>query len=191
MEDKATLKDLDQFIEQLNECKQLTETQVKTLCDKVKWIFHAPKNIHKLKLFEKSLNPVYDAHTNTQYTHRQPLRSSSLADDIFFCFFWPFQYIFKNNIPATIQQYYIVLSGRWSRNEMWRRRKNAVACLVLNFRHWYIYIAHIYKYNYTHMHIEVEVVWTIFQVCTRSMKNVHGQNEENAVLLIFWLFFFF
>lgn len=35
MEDKATLKDLDQFIEQLNECKQLTETQVKTLCDKV------------------------------------------------------------------------------------------------------------------------------------------------------------
>lgn len=35
MEDKATLKDLDQWIEQLNECKQLTETQVKTLCDKV------------------------------------------------------------------------------------------------------------------------------------------------------------
>lgn len=35
MEDKTTLKDLDQFIEQLNECKQLTETQVKTLCDKV------------------------------------------------------------------------------------------------------------------------------------------------------------
>lgn len=35
MEDKAALKDLDQFIEQLNECKQLTETQVKTLCDKV------------------------------------------------------------------------------------------------------------------------------------------------------------
>lgn len=39
MEDKATLKDLDQFIEQLNECKQLTEAQVKTLCDKVKWIY--------------------------------------------------------------------------------------------------------------------------------------------------------
>lgn len=35
MEDKATLKDLDQWIEQLNECKQLTEIQVKTLCDKV------------------------------------------------------------------------------------------------------------------------------------------------------------
>lgn len=37
MEDKATLKDLDQWIEQLNECKQLTETQVKTLCDKVSY----------------------------------------------------------------------------------------------------------------------------------------------------------
>lgn len=35
MEDKATTKDLDQWIEQLNECNQLTETQVRTLCDKV------------------------------------------------------------------------------------------------------------------------------------------------------------
>lgn len=39
MEDKTTLKDLDQWIEQLNECKQLTETQVKTLCDKVRMLF--------------------------------------------------------------------------------------------------------------------------------------------------------
>lgn len=35
MEDKSSLKELDQWIEQLNECKQLTESQVKTLCDKV------------------------------------------------------------------------------------------------------------------------------------------------------------
>nr|CAD7399020.1 unnamed protein product [Timema cristinae] len=37
MEEKASLKELDQWIEQLNECKQLTESQVKTLCDKVNW----------------------------------------------------------------------------------------------------------------------------------------------------------
>lgn len=36
MEDKTTLKDLDQWIEQLNECKQLTESQVKSLCEKVR-----------------------------------------------------------------------------------------------------------------------------------------------------------
>lgn len=35
MDDKASCKELDQWIEQLNECKQLTENQVKTLCDKV------------------------------------------------------------------------------------------------------------------------------------------------------------
>lgn len=35
MEDKPGMKDLDQWIEQLNECKQLTENQVKSLCDKV------------------------------------------------------------------------------------------------------------------------------------------------------------
>lgn len=41
MEDKTTLKDLDQWIEQLNECKQLTESQVKSLCEKVR------KNLHQ------------------------------------------------------------------------------------------------------------------------------------------------
>jgi hypothetical protein len=43
MEEKASLKELDQWIEQLNECKQLTESQVKTLCDKVSGM----KNIYK------------------------------------------------------------------------------------------------------------------------------------------------
>lgn len=33
---KSITKDLDQWIEQLNECKQLSENQVKTLTDKVK-----------------------------------------------------------------------------------------------------------------------------------------------------------
>jgi hypothetical protein len=35
MEDKLYFKELDQMIEHLKECKQLTEGQVKTLCDKV------------------------------------------------------------------------------------------------------------------------------------------------------------
>lgn len=39
MEDKTTLKDLDSWIEQLNECKQLTESQVKILCEKVRVTF--------------------------------------------------------------------------------------------------------------------------------------------------------
>ena len=33
--DKAMIKDVDQWIEQLYECKQLTENQVKILCEKV------------------------------------------------------------------------------------------------------------------------------------------------------------
>lgn len=35
MDDKAFTKEIDQWIEQLNECKQLSEGQVKTLCEKV------------------------------------------------------------------------------------------------------------------------------------------------------------
>lgn len=53
MEDKATTKDLDQWIEQLNECNQLTEAQVRTLCEKV-----SQKKIHlsERSLFGKSVN---------------------------------------------------------------------------------------------------------------------------------------
>lgn len=36
IEDRAAAKELDQWIEQLNDCKQLSENQVKTLCEKVK-----------------------------------------------------------------------------------------------------------------------------------------------------------
>lgn len=35
MDDKTFTKELDQWVEQLNECKQLNENQVRTLCEKV------------------------------------------------------------------------------------------------------------------------------------------------------------
>lgn len=38
-EDKATAKELDQWIERLLECNQLGENQIKTLCEKVFFIF--------------------------------------------------------------------------------------------------------------------------------------------------------
>lgn len=57
MEDKATLKDLDQFIEQLNECKQLTETQVKTLCDKVMWRILS-RNIQPFQIYRFEFLPI-------------------------------------------------------------------------------------------------------------------------------------
>lgn len=37
LEDRSAAKELDQWIEQLNDCKQLSENQVKTLCEKVKF----------------------------------------------------------------------------------------------------------------------------------------------------------
>lgn len=35
-DEKQIIKELDGWIEQLNECKQLTENQVKQLCEKVR-----------------------------------------------------------------------------------------------------------------------------------------------------------
>lgn len=49
MEEKASLKELDHWIEQLNECKQLTESQVKTLCDMAKEILAKESNVQEVK----------------------------------------------------------------------------------------------------------------------------------------------
>lgn len=46
VEDRAAAKELDQWIEQLHECKQLTETQVKTLCEKVILLFKCFLKFH-------------------------------------------------------------------------------------------------------------------------------------------------
>jgi len=45
VEDRSTCKELDQWIEQLMECKQLTENQVKTLCEKVSLKFCDHNNV--------------------------------------------------------------------------------------------------------------------------------------------------
>jgi len=45
MDDKVNVKELDQWVEQLNECKQLSEGQVKTLCEKVNHC-HTFPNLH-------------------------------------------------------------------------------------------------------------------------------------------------
>lgn len=49
VDDKATAKDLESWIEQLMECKQLSETQVKTLCEKAKEILSKESNVQDVK----------------------------------------------------------------------------------------------------------------------------------------------
>uniref|UniRef100_A0A3P9PUN6 Serine/threonine-protein phosphatase n=1 Tax=Poecilia reticulata TaxID=8081 RepID=A0A3P9PUN6_POERE len=49
MEDKTFTKELDQWIEQLNECKQLTENQVRTLCEKAKEILTKESNVQEVR----------------------------------------------------------------------------------------------------------------------------------------------
>lgn len=43
MDDKSFTKELDGWIEQLNECKQLSENQVKVLCEKVRFAEEAAR----------------------------------------------------------------------------------------------------------------------------------------------------
>ena len=49
LEDKTTLKELDQWIEQLTECKQLSENQVKPLCEKAKEILTKESNVQEVR----------------------------------------------------------------------------------------------------------------------------------------------
>uniref|UniRef100_A0A671XXI6 Serine/threonine-protein phosphatase n=1 Tax=Sparus aurata TaxID=8175 RepID=A0A671XXI6_SPAAU len=49
MDEKAFTKEIDQWIEQLNECKQLSEGQVKTLCEKAKEILTKESNVQEVR----------------------------------------------------------------------------------------------------------------------------------------------
>ena len=46
MTEKTQVKELDAWIEQLNECKQLQENQVKQLCEKVR-TYHRTASVHR------------------------------------------------------------------------------------------------------------------------------------------------
>ncbi|XP_060771320.1 protein phosphatase 2 catalytic subunit alpha a isoform X2 [Neoarius graeffei] len=49
MDEKVFTKELDQWIEQLNECKQLSENQVKFLCEKAKEILSKESNVQEVR----------------------------------------------------------------------------------------------------------------------------------------------
>ncbi|KAK7922855.1 hypothetical protein WMY93_009757 [Mugilogobius chulae] len=49
MDDKTFNKELDAWIEQLNECKQLSENQVKVLCEKAKEILTQESNVQEVR----------------------------------------------------------------------------------------------------------------------------------------------
>jgi len=48
-DEKTNLKELDGWVEQLMECKQLSENQVKTLCEKAKEILSKESNVQEVK----------------------------------------------------------------------------------------------------------------------------------------------
>ena len=50
-------KDLDEWIEQLFECKQLTESQVKTVCDKVSSCSYASSHGRKIEKLATFFSP--------------------------------------------------------------------------------------------------------------------------------------
>lgn len=54
MDDKSFTKELDGWIEQLNECKQLSENQVKVLCEKVRFAQDGRQNYQSLAFCDAS-----------------------------------------------------------------------------------------------------------------------------------------
>lgn len=69
MDDKAFTKEIDQWIEQLNECKQLSEGQVKTLCEKVS----SPAPPYKRLPHILKMAPIVYISLSCAYTSISPL----------------------------------------------------------------------------------------------------------------------
>ncbi|XP_064240703.1 serine/threonine-protein phosphatase 2A catalytic subunit alpha isoform-like [Aotus nancymaae] len=49
MDEKVFTKELDQWVQQLNECKQLSKSQVKSLCEKAKEILTKESNVQEVR----------------------------------------------------------------------------------------------------------------------------------------------
>ena len=49
MQDRSAAKELDQWVEQLMECKQLSESQMKTLCEQAKEILAKESNVQEVE----------------------------------------------------------------------------------------------------------------------------------------------
>ena len=69
---KITSKDLDSWIEQLKECKQLAENHVKTLCDRAKDILSKESNVQEVKCPVTVCGDVHVSHFEVKidYLHR-------------------------------------------------------------------------------------------------------------------------
>ena len=57
-EEKNYLKELDGWIEQLMECKQLSENQVKSLCEKAKEILAKESNVQEVIIIKTKFQNV-------------------------------------------------------------------------------------------------------------------------------------
>ena len=69
VDDRAAAKELDQWIDQLMDCKPLTEAQVKTLCDKVGDCFFLYGCADWLGCFLLRYRPVRDVLDMTSWRH--------------------------------------------------------------------------------------------------------------------------
>lgn len=93
MDEKVFTKELDQWIEQLNECKQLSENQVKILCEKVSSAW-------------RSSSPVSVLHCMLKHVFCQAARGRSIRLAIF---------VFGSDTVA-------VRPSHWPLNRRWRCR---------------------------------------------------------------------
>uniref|UniRef100_A0A8C1B6I8 Serine/threonine-protein phosphatase n=1 Tax=Cyprinus carpio carpio TaxID=630221 RepID=A0A8C1B6I8_CYPCA len=67
MDEKAFSKELDQWIEQLNECKQLSEGQVKSLCEKIDFVQHSRMKEKRKRILEHVWLSSHDFSVRNQH----------------------------------------------------------------------------------------------------------------------------
>ena len=72
-EEKNYLKELDGWIEQLMECKQLSENQVKSLCEKAKEILAKESNVQEVIIIKTNFKMFCE--TNDEFSGKMSSNS--------------------------------------------------------------------------------------------------------------------
>ena len=70
-EEKNYLKELDGWIEQLMECKQLSENQVKSLCEKAKEILAKESNVQEVIIIKTNFKMFCE--TNDEFSGKMSI----------------------------------------------------------------------------------------------------------------------
>lgn len=108
-------KELDSWVDQLMECKQLTESQVRQLCDKAKEILSKESNVQDVRCPVTVCGDVHGQFHDLMELFRIGGQFESQTKQTFFANFFPktfTKFFYKNSFRRTFSGHQLFVYGR-------------------------------------------------------------------------------